>query len=179
MQSLAQRHEDRAARKAMNRTERGYFPGISIGAVALAYRDFYSLAHRLTDEEQEQLKPLVEGINAEFAGGYRSLAEAPDGSGDTMAGIGVVNTAVVPSAVIARSDDGKGASVNNDPAWGDTAPATVEPLPAAPAIDGNINGAALNDQLGASGGWGTENIPTRTAEEAESGNGGGDTGDKA
>lgn len=178
MQSLAKRHEDRAARKAMNRTERGFVPGVSIGAAALAYRDFFLLRNRLSAEEQDQLSPLMEGIEAEFAGGYRSLAEAPDGSGDTMAGIGVVNTAVVPAATLAKSDEGKGASVSNDAAWGDTAPTTVTPLPEAEPLEGNINGQALTDQLGDAGGWGTTTPTTRTAEEANGGNGGGE-GEKA
>ncbi len=174
MQTLAARHEDRAARKAMNRTEAHYAPGISIGSVALLYRQFATLATRIPENEREELKRLTDGINEEIGFGTRSLAEAPDGSGDTMAGIGVVNTAVVPSAVLARSDDGKGASVSNDAAWGDTPPVTVAPLPEGETPDGNINGQALVDQAGASGGWGTETPTTRTSEEAETGNGGGE-----
>jgi hypothetical protein len=164
----------------MNRTERGFVPGLSIGAAAIAFRDFFSIAHRLSEGEQKELSVLIDGIKEEFAGGYRSLAEAPDGSGETMAGIGVVNANVVPAAILAKGDEGKGASVGNDPAWGDTPPATVEaPAEAKPLDNGaNINGQALTDQLGEAGGWGTETPSTKTAEEANSGNGGG-TGDNA
>lgn len=175
MQSLATRHEDRANRLAMNRAERGviggFNPGVSVGSVAIAYRQFALLRSRLTPENLEELNSNLEGIDAEFAGGYRSLAEAPDGSGDTMAGIGVVNTNVVPSAVIAKSDDGKGANVGNDPAWQGTSPVTVEPLKPAELGEGNnLNGQSLVDQNGDAGGWGTE---TPTTPTPEGGNGGG------
>lgn len=178
MQSLAARHEDRARRIAMNRAERGVQgatnPAISVGSVAIAFRQFMMLYSRLDENSVKEFEANAESIKAEFAGGYRSLAEAPDGSGDTMAGIGVVNTAVVPSAVLAKSDDGKGASISNDPAWGETAPVVVDGLPEAELGEGdNLNGAALNEQLGENGGWGTTTPTTKPPEEAESGNGGG------
>lgn len=173
MQNLAARHEDRARRKAMNRAEGrilGGNPAASIGTAALAYRNFNELRVRLGDKELAELETAMQGIDAEFAGGSRSLAEAPDGSGDTMAGIGVVNANVVPAAVIAKSDEGSGASISKDPAWGDTKPVTVEPLKEVELDPGNnVNGQALVDQVGdisnAGGGWGTQ--PATGAQKAD------------
>ena len=177
MQSLANRHDDRAKRKAMNRTERGYVPGVSLGAVALAYRQFVELRARLGGDENllNQLDEHISIIDADVGSGFRSLAEAPDGSGDTMAGIGVVNPLVVPAATLAKSEEGKGASVGNDAAFGETAPVTVAPLPEAEPVEGNINGEALKQQLGDNGGWGAT-TPTTRPEDANSGNGGGTDG---
>jgi hypothetical protein len=134
MQSLAKRHEDRARRLANNKGERGGAgdPSRSIGSVALAYENFATMAAGLSEAERKELAPALEGINANIESGYRSLAEAEDGS--TMAGIGVVNPFVVPTKSVA-----------------------VEPLPES-EIDpskGNINGQALTDQLGEASGWGT------------------------
>lgn len=177
MQSLANRHEDRAQRIANNRTEAnsGFNNGsMSVGTAAIAYRDFAAIASRLPEDQRAEFDEARRAIDDEFVNGYRSLAESPDGSGDTMAGIGVVNAAVVPAAMLATSDDGKGASVGSDPAWGDK-PVTMGGLPES-QIDpkgGNVNGLALSDQLGDAGGWGTQTPTTRTAEEGQSGNGGG------
>jgi hypothetical protein len=180
MQSLANRHEDRARRKAMNRAERGFVPGISVGAVAIAYQQFATLRARLDERGLELLEPNIAKIDEEILAGTRSLAEAPDGSGETMAGIGVVNPLVVPAAVLARDEAGKGASVGNDPAWNE-APVTVDGLPEAKPLDpgSNINGQALVDQAGASGGWGTETPTTAKPEDANAGNGGGSGGEQS
>lgn len=184
MQSLAQRHEDRARRIAMNRSERTGGPVMGVGTAALLYRNFADARARIPENFQEELATALVGIDEEFAGGSRSLAESPDGSGQTMAGIGVVNTQVVPAASIAVSDDGKGSSHTKDAAWGETPPATVEPLPVVEPTSGNVNGQALVDQLGEPGagengtGWGTTGSPS-TAElkkppvEGEGSGGGG------
>ncbi len=153
MQSLAKRHEDRAARKAMNRTETSGNTALSIGTIALAYRSFAELRYGLNGDERltAELDAAMAGIDAEFAGGYRSLAEAPDGTGDTMAGIGVINGAVVP----AKFDK-------------------VKPLPEPTALDegSNINGQALSDQAGGAGAWGSVGT-AKSGSDGLTGNGGG------
>ncbi len=177
MQNLALRHKDRAQRIANNRSDNSNTfnnGSLSVGTAAIAYRDFAAIASRLPEDQRGEFEEARKAIDDEFVNGYRSLAEAPDGSGDTMAGIGVVNAAVVPAAILASSDDGKGASSTNDPAWTDK-PVTASGLPES-EIDpagGNVNGLALSNQLGEAGGWGTETLTTRTDEEANAGNGGG------
>ena len=182
MQSLAKRHEDRARRLSMNAAERGNFgdPAQSVGTVALAYRQYAMLRVRLTNETAiSELDKAIEGIDAEFAGGYRSLAEHPDGSGRTMAGIGVVTPAVVPAAVLAVSDEGKGASAGNDPAWGDIKPVTLggEADVSFDPSAGNLNGQALSEQVGdvanSGGGWGTAPSTGPAKANPLAGNGGG------
>lgn len=179
MQSLAKRHEDRARRIAANRNEFNGGTAPAVGTVALAYRNFAALRSRLGEDENvlAELNKAMEGIDGEFAGGYRSLAEAPDGSGQTMAGIGVVNPAVVPMQAIAADEDAgaNGGSFKKDPAWGETAPVTVSGLPEAPKLDpgSNLAGQSLKDQLGQPSGWGTGTPTTASPEEANSGNGGG------
>lgn len=157
MQSLAKRHEDRAARKAMNRTETSGNTALSIGTIALAYRSFAELRYGLNGDKslEAELGAAMDGIDAEFAAGeQRSLAEAPDGSGDTMAGIGVINPDVVP----AKFDK-------------------VKALPEPQGLDAgsNINGQALVDQAGGAGAWGSVGTP-KSGTDSLSGNGGG-TGD--
>jgi hypothetical protein len=176
MQSLAKRHEDRARRIADNSAERGNFgdPALSVGSVALAYEQYFTLRSRLGDAELAELDTAIEGIEGSLDG-VRSLAEAPDGSGRTMAGIGVVNPAVVPAAVLAASDDGKGHNVGNDAGWGETKPVTVAGLPESEVdpAKGNLNGQAIAEQVGDAGGWGTTGTPS-SAELR--GNGGGTGG---
>ena len=154
MQSLAKRHEDRARRLADNKAERNGAgdTATSIGSVALLYENFATAAAGLSDAEKAELEPMIGGIDANVQSGYRSLAEAEDGS--TMAGIGVVNPNVVPSK-----------------------PVAVKPLPTS-NVDpekGNINGQALTEQLGDASGWGTSGTP----KSSELGGNGGGTGDKA
>ena len=180
MQSLAKRHEDRARRLAINSSESIGGPVLSVGSVALAYEAYATLRAGLGSDERliAELDEAIVGIDENIAGGYRSLAEHPDGSGRTMAGIGVVNPLVVPAAVLAVSDgEGKGHNVNNDAAWGDTPPPTAG---GTPEVDfdpeqGNINGQALTEQLGDPSGWGTPGTPKSADldKQPEAGNGGG------
>jgi hypothetical protein len=140
MQALDKRHEDRARRKADNRAERGNDePGVSVGSVINAFREFATLRGRLSDGDREKLETRMADIDlAEFEASP-SLAEAEDGN--TMAGIGVVNTKVVPA--------GKGVK-------------RVEKLQASDLdVQGgeNLNGKALNEQLGDEA-WGTTGSPS-------------------
>lgn len=155
MLSLADRHEDRAARKAANRAEN---IGGNTGSVATAeamFRDAMAARARLTEDEQAELEASLKLAHesGEFTGSARSLSEAPDGSGDTMAGIGVVNVAVVPGATLASSQAGNGGGADggefasvSDAGWGATPPVTEAPLPAANLGDGNAAGASLAEQ---------------------------------
>jgi hypothetical protein len=145
MQSLAKRHDDRIARKAANRSE---FQGDTAPSVATAVNlaraaaDAVATLGEAGAAEFEQAMQGYEGVSA------RSLSEAPDGSGDTMAGIGVINTKVVPAGVLAAAEEGNGGGggFKRDGGWGDTAPPTVEPTPAPEKPNGNLNGKALSDQ---------------------------------
>lgn len=97
----------------------------------------------LTDEGKEAFATAMDGYEGVSP---RSLSEAPDGSGDTMAGVGVVNPFVVPAAVLASAEAGNGGGFKKDAGWGDTAPVTIEPLPIIDAPEGNLNGQSLIDQ---------------------------------
>lgn len=152
MQSLAKRHEDRARRLADNKAERNGAgdTAASLGSIAILYENFVTAAAGLSEAERKELAPMLEGIDSNVASGYRSLAEAEDGS--TMAGIGVVNPAVVPSK-----------------------PVAVKSLPTSDVDPekGNLNGQALTEQLGEASGWGTAGTPKSSDLDANSGNGGG------
>lgn len=162
MKSLADRHEDRARRIAANASERSGNPSNSVATVEGLMRQATAAAARLSPEEQDELRESLRGAEDEF-GGARSLAEAPDGSGQTMAGIGVVNTKVVPAGVhAAESGNGGGTDDWNgtgNAGWGETAPATVAPITPDPAPEGNLNGAALEAQTGAAAGEGEGTKP--------------------
>lgn len=178
MQTLAKRHEDRARRLAINSSEAVGGPVLSVGTVALAYSNYAELRAGLANDERliGELDAAIEGIDAELAVGRRSLAEAPDGSGRTMAGIGVVNTKVVPASVLATDEAGGSERAHTkDAAWGETAPATAGGVP---EVDfdpdkGNINGQALTEQLGDASGWGTQGSPKSADLDKQAGNGGG------
>lgn len=145
MQNLAKRHDDRAQRLMINRSETRGNAAQSVGVAIQLARTAADAVAGLTDEGKEAFGEAMDGYEGTSP---RSLAEAPDGSGQTMAGIGVVNTKVVPSATLANSQEGNGggAGFKRDAGWGDTAPVTVEPLEAVEAPEGNINGQALADQ---------------------------------
>lgn len=148
MHSLAKRHEDRAKRKAVNALSSETYVGNSLAHVESLARQTKEAMAKLSDEEKDEVMAALE---AGEAGSSRSLAEDETGN-HTMAGIGVVNSAVVPAAVLANEDSGEGspgasaAAVAKDAGWGATPPPTVEtPEPAAP-IDGNISGHSLGEQ---------------------------------
>lgn len=145
MQSLAKRHDDRIARLSANRSEFKGDTRPSVGTAVNLARAAADAVAGLTEEGQETFAAAMEGYEGTSP---RSLAEAPDGSGDTMAGIGVVNTRVVPAATLANSQEGNGggAGFKKDAGWGESAPVTVEPLPIVEAPEGNLNGQSLIDQ---------------------------------
>lgn len=148
MLSLAERHEDRAARKAANRAENIGGNTGSVSTAEVAFRDAFAARARLSEAEQKELDEALKLAQdrGELDLRSRSLAEAPDGSGDTMAGIGVVNVAVVPGATLASSQAGNGGGAAADAGWGETPPVTEAPLPAANLGDGNAAGASLVEQ---------------------------------
>lgn len=175
MKSLADRHEDRARRIAANASERAGNPSNSVATVEGLMREATAAAARLSPEEQDELRESLRGAEDEF-GGARSLAEAPDGSGQTMAGIGVVNTKVVPASVLAAEAGNGGGTADwgsgeGNAGWGGTAPATVAPVPADPAPEGNLNGAALEAQTGAAAGEGEGTKPAAKTAKAKAGEG--------
>lgn len=167
MKPLADRHADRARRIVANASETSTVTAASVGTSAVLYRNFLESLRGFTEGDKEELEKQVRVITAEVeAGGGLSLAEAPDGSGRTMAGIGVINPFVVPASVSvpeAAKGNGGGTGLGSVDGWGaNEAPAArVETAP-----DGNLGGKALQDQgagsdLGkaeagasAGGGWG-------------------------
>lgn len=173
MESLAKRHDDRAQRLANNRGEYGNVLNPlqslpSVGTALAQYQDFMNSFNQIEAYHPDpavvqKLKDGMAAIEAEVGGSGRSLSEAPDGSGDTMAGIGVVNTQVVPASVLAVSTDGGGGGGERDAAWGDIPPVTEEglPEPELPEEEGsNLAGDALSKQLGKPGGWGEKGSPS-------------------
>jgi len=171
MESLAKRHDDRAQRIANNRGENPVMNPLngmpSVGTVLNSFREFkegFNLieTYHPDPEVVERLKAGVQMIEDEVGELGRSLSEAPDGSGDTMAGIGVVNTAVVPAAILAVSTDGGAGGSETDAAWGDIPPVTEDGLPQPEPLEegNNLSGQALADQLGKPGGWGTKGSPS-------------------
>lgn len=148
MRSLAERHEDRAARKAANRAETVDGSANSVATVETMFRDAIAAQARLSDDEKRELDESLRAASeaGELGLSTRSLAEAPDGSGDTMAGIGVVNTNVVPGATLASAEAGNGGGSAADAGWGSIQPVTEAPLEPAPATDGNAAGASLVEQ---------------------------------
>lgn len=134
MKPLAERHFDRAQRIAENRAERTGFTSPGIGGAVIAMRAGLDAYHALDDAGRAEADAALKDY---IPNGARSLAEDEDGN--SMAGIGVVNTKVVPAS--AESGNGSGGEV---PGW--TSPPKTE------QFDGNISGKALDDQLGE--GWG-------------------------
>ncbi len=103
MKSLAERHLDRAQRKADNAAEfrGGTVP--DIGAAVIAGRQFADLIEALPEAERDEVKTALADYDPAAA---RSIAE--DENGNTMAGIGVVNTKVVPA--MAEGGNGGGST---------------------------------------------------------------------
>ncbi len=130
MKSLAERHLDRAQRKADNAAEfrGGTVP--DIGAAVIAGRQFADLIEALPEAERAEVKLALADYNPADA---RSIAE--DENGNTMAGIGVVNTKVVPA--MAEGGNGGGSAGG----WTDIPESTLGD-PNGP----NANGAALDAQ---------------------------------
>lgn len=173
MLSLAQRHESRAQRIADNAAEFNGGTTGSIGTATLAYTDFVTAFARLSPEEQDRFNETRQNLDEQFDGN-RSLSEAPDGSGRTMAGIGVINTGVVPASVIAAEQGNGGGtdagSYSGEAAagWGATPPVTVDGLPA-PSFDpeqGNLAGQSLEAQ-GATDAAAADKAAVATAKAAD------------
>lgn len=143
MKSLAERHEARAQRIVSNGTELDATTSGSLGTVIAAYGDFATAYATLTDEEKDQVKETFKDIDGSF-GSSDSLSEAPDGSRRTMAGIGVVNTQVVPAGVdLPKAGNGGGTKVDSVDGWG----ANASPAAFTETREGdNLGGAALQDQ---------------------------------
>lgn len=144
MQSLEKRHEDRARRIVVNGTEVGRNTAASVGAAAALFRDFATVAARLNSDEQAELRETIGSIEDEIRNNGFSLAEAPDGSGRTMAGVGVINTKVVPAGVEApEAGNGGGTTVDAVDGWG----ANASPAGFTENREGsNLGGEALQEQ---------------------------------
>ncbi len=162
MLSLAKRHDDRILRKANNRAELTGETVPDVGTAVNLARAAADAVANLGEDAQEAFATAMEGYEGVST---RSLAEAPDGSGDTMAGVGVINTKVVPAASLANSQEGNGggSAFKKDAGWGDVAPPTVDGFPVVEQRDGNVSGQALADQgAGAGEGAGTTGEGTGT-----------------
>lgn len=142
MKSLAERHADRAARIVANGSETGGGTAGSVGTAATHFRTFIESRARLTYDERAELDKQLANIESETLGSL-SLAEAPDGSGRTMAGIGVINTKVVPAGVDApEAGNGGGTDANHVDGWG----ANASPAATVKTSDTNLGGEALQEQ---------------------------------
>ena len=130
MKSLVERHADRAQRKADNAAEftGGTVP--DIGAAIVAMTTGLDLLSSLSEDDQAKVKAALSDYDPTAA---RSIAE--DENGNSMAGIGVVNTNVVP----AMAEGGNGGGTTGG--WVD-APVSELGQPDGP----NANGAALDAQ---------------------------------
>lgn len=129
MKSLAERHEDRAARKFENASEStaGNISG-RVGNAATLMEQAQAAYAGLNENERAELRDAYAGFDP--ADGFRSLAEDDNGN-FKYAGIGVVNPLIVPAAdqpapvslseLEARAGNGAGG-------WG----------------DGNVNGRAVD-----------------------------------
>lgn len=163
MKPLAERHEDRARRIVANASEVGGNSASSVGTSATLYRQFLESTVRLSESERGELDAQCRNITEEVMAGGFSLAEAPDGSGRTMAGIGVVNTKVVPAGTaIPEAGNGGGTGLKSVDGWG----ANEAPAAMVAGSNTNLGGQALQDQgagsdlkaaeagAAAGGGWG-------------------------
>lgn len=144
MKPLADRHVDRARRIVANASETRTATAASVGTSAVLFRNFLESTRGLSESEREELDSQLSVITAEVeAGGGLSLAEAPDGSGRTMAGIGVINTKVVPAGTEApEAGNGGGTGLGSVDGWG----ANEAPAARVETTDNNLSGQALQDQ---------------------------------
>jgi len=160
MKPLAERHADRAQRKADNMAESqdasNYTGGLGDAMNKIA--DAQTALAGLSPNQREELKSAFEANLAEGADGFRSLAEeGNDAPGLSLAGIGTVDTRVTPFAAI----DKAGAAMMT----GELPAASFDPA------NGNLNGLAVEaaGTPASAAGWGTTG--------AQGGNGGGSTND--
>lgn len=126
MKTLAERHEDRARRIAENRSDRVGLPAVTAAAAIVAAQSLADTMASLDDDGKAEFEAAMADYDPR--GSRESLAF--NERGESMAGIGVVNTKVVPAS--AESGNGGGTA----PGWTD--------VPETPDLGGsNINGAAL------------------------------------
>ena len=128
MKSLADRHAERAQRKADNLAEasRDGLPNNDLGAARNAIASARDAMAGLSDEQR---KLVTDEFNEDLASDSRSLAEDENGN-IAQAGIGVVNLDYVPA------DRAAEAGANADLGWN-------LPNPSFDPKDGNLNGAAV------------------------------------
>lgn len=163
MKSLAERHADRAQRKADNAAESqdasNYAGGLGNAAnLIMAAQEAFG---NLTPDQREELQSSMTG--GDVGDGFRSIAEeGNDAPGLALAGIGTVDTRVTP---LRTAFD----AVTNASGAGEL------PAPSFDPAKGNLNGAAV-DAAGTpanAGGWGS---PPPAGEQAGNGAGAGADG---
>ena len=152
MLSLAERHADRAQRKADNAAFSNQSgDGGAIGVAAFRILEAQDALRRLTPEQLEELKAVMPNDGFNDASGVAD-AEAYDNQGNLKtAGIGVVNPLIAPVAAAMAIEGAQtaGKPEGGEPGnggWGSI------PEPAHTPAEGNQNGAALAAQTGAGGG---------------------------
>lgn len=143
MKSLAERHADRAQRIVDNGSDVNGVGGDLVAAATAQYYDAMTTVASLNPEQRKAFEDGVKDFDFDEIAGP-SLAEAQDGTRRTMAGIGVVNTDVVPGAVeIPKSAAGNGGGVTKADGWGaNAAPSLLVPN----REGGNLAGEALQEQ---------------------------------
>lgn len=166
MKSLAERHADRAQRKA-DGLEFSDNTGGDLALAALRIGEAQAAIDNLSPEEREELRNLV-GNDGFDTGNENVYGDAYDARGSLKtAGVGVVNTLVAPvaAAMFAETTAGPvgGMDGNGDGfASGDAAPASGWgnlPDPSVTRAEGNPDGAAVEAAPGAEGATATEGNP--------------------
>jgi len=138
MKSLAERHAERAQRKADNAafSNNGESKG-NLGLAMVRMNEAQEAFANLTDEEREELKASFDGFESSD-----DATNLYDATGSLKsAGVGVVNPLIVPAAAMIGTDAAD-AGVAAD-GWG------TLPEPNATPEQGNQNGAALEAQTSA------------------------------
>ena len=140
MKSLAERHEARAERIVSNASEVNGNVGNLAGAAISLFTDAMTAVAALSAEDRATFEDSVKDVDFEAIVGP-SLAESQDGTRRTMAGIGVVNTKVVPAGLeVPEAGNGGGTKADG---WG----ANAAPAATVPTDDnGNNAGRSLQEQ---------------------------------
>lgn len=152
MRTLAERHEDRAQRKADNAVESADYNnavGGGVGHVANLMAEAETALGALTDTQKDELKALMSETRDGFANPSDAYGDAFDGSGNLRtAGVGVVNPLIAPASARQAVEGESGtAGAGGSGGWGEDARTD---LPEGT----NPNGAAVENATG-----GTDNPP--------------------
>jgi hypothetical protein len=150
MKSLAERHIERAQRKADNAAESPDLGiGGNVGAASIAIATAQEAFAGLTDEQKGE---LVEAMGSDADGFASNLPDAYGGAFDSngnlrTAGIGVVNPLIAPVTAAERVEGEAGtAGAGSALGWGKAAESDLS------GTGDNMNGKVLDEVAGGEGG---------------------------